>query len=90
MAPPEVHHLFNHPIADHSFSADRATVAVARENNVELYERSGNSFHLQDELRGHDKLVTGIDIAPNSGKIVTCSQGGLFLYEDEEATRLIY
>jgi actin related protein 2/3 complex subunit 1A/1B len=75
MAAPEVHHLFHHPIADHSFSADRKTLAVARDNNVELYARSGSTFQLKDELRGHDKLVTGIDIAPQSGKIVTCSQG---------------
>ncbi|KAF1982382.1 structural constituent of cytoskeleton [Aulographum hederae CBS 113979] len=74
MAPPEVHHLFHHPIADHSFSADRKTLAVARDNNVELYSKSGAKFLLQDELRGHDKTVTGVDIAPNSGKIVTCSQ----------------
>lgn len=72
---PEVHHLFHHPIADHSFSADRRTLAVARENNVELYARSGSGFTLKDELRGHDKTVTGVDIAPNTGKIVTCSQG---------------
>jgi WD40 repeat protein len=75
MAAPEVHHLFHHPIADHSFSADRQTLAVARENNVDLYARSGSGFKLQDELTGHDKTVTGVDIAPNSGKIVTCSQG---------------
>lgn len=75
MAPPEVHHLFHHPIADHSFSADRQTLAVARDNNVELYSRSGNKFVLQDELKGHDKTVTSVDIAPNSGRIVTCSQG---------------
>ncbi|KAF2405094.1 ARP2/3 actin-organizing complex subunit Sop2 [Trichodelitschia bisporula] len=74
MAPPEVHHLFHHSIADHSCSADRKTLAVARESNVELYTRSGNSYVLQDELTGHDKLVTGVDIAPNSGRIVTCSQ----------------
>ncbi|TKA73037.1 hypothetical protein B0A49_04606 [Cryomyces minteri] len=70
----EVHHLFHHPIADHSFSADRQTLAVARDNNVELYARSGSKFALQDELRGHDKTVTGVDIAPRSGRIVTCSQ----------------
>ena len=75
MAGPEVHHLFHHPIADHSFSADRQTLAVARDNNVELYGRSGNKFNLQDELKGHDKTVTGVDIAPNTGRIVTCSQG---------------
>jgi len=74
MAAPEVHHLFHHPIADHSFSLDRKTLAVARDNNVDLYTKQGSSFKLQDELTGHDKLVTGVDIAPNTGKIVTCSQ----------------
>lgn len=77
MSSPEVHHLFHHPIADHSFSADRETLAVARDNNVELYNRSGSKFTLKDELRGHDKIVTGVDIAPRSGMIVTCSQGEL-------------
>lgn len=74
MAAPQVHHLFNHPIADHSFSADRKTLAVARDNTVELYSANASRFTLNDELRGHDKLITGVDIAPNSGKIVTCSQ----------------
>ncbi|KAI9789764.1 MAG: hypothetical protein M1816_005803 [Peltula sp. TS41687] len=74
MASPEVHHLFHRSIADHSFSADRQTLAVTRDNNVELYNRSGSKFVLKDELKGHDKTVTGVDIAPNSGRIVTCSQ----------------
>ena len=71
---PEVHHLFHHAIADHSFSADRRTLAVTRDNNIELYSRTGSGFQLKDELRGHDKTVTGVDIAPETGKIVTCSQ----------------
>ena len=79
MASPEVHLLFHHPIADHSFSADRQTLAVARDNNVELYKKSGSKFVLQDELKGHDKTVTSVDIAPGTGKIVTCSQGRLAL-----------
>ncbi|KAJ5647572.1 Lipaseclass 3 [Penicillium lividum] len=74
MASPQVHHLFHAPIADHSFSSDRQTLAVARENNVELYQTSGNKFELSDELKGHEKTVTSVDIAPNSGRIVTCSQ----------------
>lgn len=77
MAAPEAHHLFHNPIADHSFSPDKATLAVARESNVELYQKSGNKFSLTDELKGHEKTVTGVDIAPNSGRIVTCSQGKL-------------
>lgn len=75
MAAPEVHHLFHNPIADHSFSTDRSTLAIARDSAVELYSKAGNAFQLQDELKGHDKLVTSVDIAPNSGRIVSCSQG---------------
>ncbi|MCJ1478010.1 hypothetical protein MMC13_006685 [Lambiella insularis] len=82
MPPPEVHHLFHQPIADHSFSADRQTLAVARDINIELYHRSGGKFALQDELKGHDKTVTGVDIAPSTGRIVTCSQGAHALMPD--------
>ena len=75
MSAPEVHHLFHSPIADHSFSTDKQTLAVARDSNVELYKTSGSKFSLTDELKGHEKTVTGVDVAPNSGRIVTCSQG---------------
>lgn len=75
MSAPEVHQLFHHPIADHSFSADRQTLAVARDTSVELYEKAGGAFKLKDELKGHDKTVTSVDIALQTGKIVTCSQG---------------
>jgi actin related protein 2/3 complex subunit 1A/1B len=74
MATPQAHHLFHNPIADHSFSSDKQTLAVARDSNVELYQTAGNKFSLTDELKGHEKTVTSVDIAPNSGKIVTCSQ----------------
>ncbi|OJJ36759.1 hypothetical protein ASPWEDRAFT_50199 [Aspergillus wentii DTO 134E9] len=74
MAAPQVHHLFHNPIADHSFSSDKQTLAVARDSNVELYQNSGTKFSLTDELKGHEKIVTSVDIAPNSGRIVTCSQ----------------
>jgi len=74
MAAPEVHHLFHNPIADHSFSADHKTLAIARDTAVELYSKVGNAFKLKDELKGHDKTVTSIDIAPSSGRIVSCSQ----------------
>ncbi|KAF4983264.1 hypothetical protein FZEAL_1302 [Fusarium zealandicum] len=74
MAAPQVHHLFHNPIADHSFSADHSVLAVARDTAVELYGKDGNAYRLKDELKGHDKTVTSVDIAPNSGRIVTCSQ----------------
>lgn len=75
MAVSEVHHLFHSSIADHSFSADNNLLAVARENEVDLFQRSGSNYSLKDVLKGHDKTITSVDIAPNSGKIVTCSQG---------------
>jgi actin related protein 2/3 complex subunit 1A/1B len=75
MGAPEVHHLFHGPITDHSFSADHETLAVTRDSTVELYGKVGNAFKLKDELKGHDKTVTSVDIAPGSGRIVTCSQG---------------
>lgn len=82
MAAPAVYHLFHHPIADHSFSSDKQTLAVARDSNVELYQAEGGRFALKDELKGHEKTVTGVDIAPNSGRIVTCSQGILSRISD--------
>ena len=85
MATAEAHHLFHAPIADHSFSADRNTLAVTRDRKVELYRRSGKGFQLNDELCGHDKLVTGVDIAPRSGRIVTCSQDrNAYVWEPSE------
>lgn len=74
MSAPEVHHLFHAPIASHSFAADRSTLAVTHDTVVDLYARSGTKFDLASQLRGHDKTITGVDIAPRSGKIVTCSQ----------------
>jgi hypothetical protein len=79
MAAPEVHHLFHQPIADHSFSADKKTLAIAKESTVELYSKVGNAFKLKDELKAHDKTVTSVDIALRSGRIVSCSQGTPFL-----------
>ena len=75
MASPEVHHLFHNPIADHSFSTDHSVLAVTRDSTVELYGKVGNAYKLKDELKGHDKTVTSVDIALESGRIVSCSQG---------------
>ena len=85
MSSPEVHHLFHNRIADHSFSADHNTLAVARDTAVDLYGKVGSAFKLKDELKGHDKTVTRVDIAPNSGRIVTCSQGKLRAVQPQRA-----
>ncbi|KAA8907558.1 hypothetical protein FN846DRAFT_1027946 [Sphaerosporella brunnea] len=58
------------PIADRSFSADRSLLAIARDSRVRLCARSVNGFALQDELAGHNKTVTSVDVAPRSGNII--------------------
>ncbi|KAK9452293.1 WD40-repeat-containing domain protein [Limtongia smithiae] len=72
--PHQPHNLGTLPIADHSFSADRAQLAVARDISVELYDTTTPKYSLLTTLAGHDKTVTSVDIAPTSGRIVTCSQ----------------
>ncbi|KAK9237735.1 WD40-repeat-containing domain protein [Lipomyces kononenkoae] len=69
----EVHSLGHVPISDHSFSADRSQLALARDISVEIYG-TGAKYNLKTTLSGHDKTVTSVDIAPQSGRIVTCSQ----------------
>jgi len=45
-------------------------------NEVHIYKKTANGWEDKPSfvLTEHDKLVTGIDWAPNSNKIVSCSQ----------------
>lgn len=70
---PVVHQLGHEPIADHSFSEDKAMLAVARGNTVDLFANSGNALQFGAKLSEHDKTITGVDISVH-GRIVTCSQ----------------
>ncbi|KAI9004054.1 WD40-repeat-containing domain protein [Gaertneriomyces semiglobifer] len=76
MASPEVHQLFiGQPITCHAFNKDRTQVAVSPNNHVvEIYEKVAGSWALKHTLDEHDRLVTGIDWAPETNRIVTCSQ----------------
>ncbi|KAI9010150.1 WD40-repeat-containing domain protein [Hyaloraphidium curvatum] len=63
------------PISAHAFNKDRSQVAVCPNNNeVHVYARGSAGWTLAQVLGEHDKLVTGIDWAPESNRIVTCSQ----------------
>lgn len=71
----QVHHLSLSPLTAHAFNADRSKVAVSpNSNQVHIYATSAAGWTLEHVLEEHDKLVTGIDWAPNSNRIVTCSQ----------------
>jgi len=38
------------------------------------YKRTGNDFELETTLKEHDSVVTGIDWAPKTNRLLTCSQ----------------
>ncbi|KAL7749091.1 ARP2/3 actin-organizing complex subunit Sop2 [Sorochytrium milnesiophthora] len=76
MATHEAFQLVNGPITAHAFNADRSVVAISPNSpQVHLYAKGADgSWALTHVLDEHDKLVTSIDWAPKSNRIVTCSQ----------------
>ncbi|KAF8651481.1 hypothetical protein AX16_004779 [Volvariella volvacea WC 439] len=72
---PEVFTLAQSPITSHAFSPDRSQVAVSlNTNNVQIFQRQGSEWAPKETLSEHDKLITSIDWAPVSNRIVTASQ----------------
>jgi len=62
------------PITCHAWNADRSQVALSpNNNNVEIYEKQGRGWNKIHTLSEHTHIVTGIDWAPNSNRIVTCA-----------------
>jgi len=62
-------------ISCHAWNGDGTLLALCPNNNeVHIYRKSGTEFSLEHVLTEHDQLVTGIDWAPKSNRIVTCSQ----------------
>ncbi|KAF8077789.1 actin-related protein ARPC3 [Lyophyllum atratum] len=71
----EVHTLAKTPVTSHAFSADRSRLAASlNSNDVQLYSRQGQEWAPTETLSEHDKLITSIDWAPQSNRIVTASQ----------------
>lgn len=70
----EVHSFGYQPICVHAWNADRTQIAISPNNNeVEIYERSGKQWKKIHTLKEHTGRVTGIDWAPKSQRLVTCS-----------------
>jgi actin related protein 2/3 complex subunit 1A/1B len=75
MPAPVVYTLAQLPITAHAFSADRSQVAVSlNSNDAQIFSRKGNDWQPTETFSEHDKLITSIDWAPNSNRIVTASQ----------------
>jgi actin related protein 2/3 complex subunit 1A/1B len=69
-----VHKFGATPISCHSWGKDRNSLALCHNSKeVALYTNSGNMWQKSASLDQHDLLVTGIDWAPNTNRIVTCS-----------------
>jgi actin related protein 2/3 complex subunit 1A/1B len=71
----EVYPLSIGPISAHCFNSKRDQIAICpNTNEVHIYDKQGSDWRLVQTLKGHDKLVTSIDWAPNTNRIVTASQ----------------
>jgi len=72
---PDIHQITYGQITCHSFNKERDQVAICPgDHTVQIYKKSGSTWVLSTTLSEHDKLVTSIDWAPNSNRIVSCSQ----------------
>ncbi|GFO04333.1 actin-related protein 2/3 complex subunit 1a [Plakobranchus ocellatus] len=70
----EKHNFGIAPVTCHSFNRDRTGLALSlNDSNVKIYKKSGQKWQETDTLSEHGQRVTGIDWAPDSNRIVTCS-----------------
>ncbi|KAJ3548754.1 hypothetical protein NMY22_g1139 [Coprinellus aureogranulatus] len=92
---PQVFQLSQTPVTSHAFSADRNQICVSFNNNeAQILQRRGSEWAVSDTLAEHDKIITSIDWAPNSNRIVTASQDrNAYVWEqkqDPETGRLVW
>lgn len=70
----EVHNLGVEAISCHAWNKDRTEVAICPNNHeVQVHKHTSNGWKLLETFESHDMLVMGIDWAPNTNRIVTCS-----------------
>ncbi|EEB07001.1 ARP2/3 actin-organizing complex subunit Sop2 [Schizosaccharomyces japonicus yFS275] len=72
------------PIFEHAFNADRSEVAITTASNkVEILSKQPDaSWKATKTFSDHEKIVTCVDWAPNTNRIVTCSQDrNAYVYE---------
>lgn len=69
-----VHRFGSAPISCHAWSGDRSRIALSHNSKqVIIYKAVGKGWEKESVLDQHDLRVTGIDWAPRSNRIVTCS-----------------
>ncbi|KAF9246367.1 WD40-repeat-containing domain protein [Melanogaster broomeanus] len=81
MSVPEVYSIAQTPVTCHAFNADRSQVALSlNDNKAYIYVKQGKEWVVEETLTEHDKVITSIDWAPNSNRIVTASTGSQCLH----------
>lgn len=69
----EVFEICDKPIVCHAFNKDRTRLAISpNDSTVQILKKNGSKWEIESTLTEHGQLVTGIDWAPNSNRIVTC------------------
>jgi len=69
-----IHKFGATPISCHAWSGNRAELAMSHNSkDVTLYNTKGQGWEKTAVLDQHDLRVTGIDWAPTTNRIVTCS-----------------
>ncbi|RKP37788.1 WD40-repeat-containing domain protein [Dimargaris cristalligena] len=68
-------HLFPFCVTAHAFNSDQSTICP-NTNEVQIYGKNpnGSGWELEYTLSEHDLQVTSIDWAPQTNRLVTCSQ----------------
>lgn len=62
------------PITCHAWNKDRTKLAISpNSHEVHIYQLERGEWKLEEILNEHDLKVTGIDWAPNTNRLVTCS-----------------
>lgn len=75
MSAPDAYNIAQVPLTAHAFSPDRSALALStNSNDAQIYAKDGYDWQPISTLKQHDKLVTSIDWAPTTDRIVTCSQ----------------
>eukprot|EP00029_Vermamoeba_vermiformis_P001658 TRINITY_DN11870_c0_g1_i1.p1 TRINITY_DN11870_c0_g1~~TRINITY_DN11870_c0_g1_i1.p1 ORF type:complete len:353 (+),score=45.76 TRINITY_DN11870_c0_g1_i1:215-1273(+) len=70
----EIYHLATN-INVHCWNADKTQVALCPNNNeIRIFVKKESEFCLEYVLTAHEDLVTGLDWAPKTNKILSCSQ----------------
>lgn len=71
----QVHQLSYASLTTHAFNADRSRVAVVQNSSdITISAQTPDGWVVEHTLTEHDKLITGLDWAPRTNRLVSCSQ----------------